>query len=352
MIAAGVDTHKDFHILALTDELGRQIATHRIDACVSGYKKAVRILGDAKDVIVVGMEGSGSYGAGMCDYLMQKGYRVSEICRPKRARRRPGSPKTDSADALRAARDALRDLDEERTPKVKGGWTEQARMLRIAHDSAVKTRSIQMTTLKSLIVTAPDQIRDKLRSLGSASLIASCARKRNCTHASVQLMWDALRSIALLWKAADEQARTTEQELSRLLEEHAPALLSSFGIGPVTAATLVTSAGENIDRLSKGEASFAALCGVNPVPAESGNLQGKHRLNRGGDRKANSALHTIAIVRMRYDDETKAFIAKKVSEGKTKRDAIRCLKRYIAREVYRLLKNPMGTIPKICAKSS
>lgn len=342
LIAAGVDTHKDFHILALTDELGRELSVHRVCATKAGYEEVVRILGDVRDVIVVEMEGTGSYGSGLCAHLTRKGYPVSEVCRPKRERRRPGQAKTDGADALRAARDALRDLDEGRIPKERDGWIEAARVIKVAHDSAVKARSAHMVTLKNLIVTAPDPIRERLRHLGDADLIATCARKRSCQEEIIQALWDALRTLALLWRSADDEAHTTEDALSHLISRHAPALLSTFGIGPLVAATLATTAGENIDRLTKGEASFAALCGVNPVPAESGKTQGRHRLNRGGDRKANAALHTIAIVRMRFDEDTKAYVAKKMGEGKTKRDAIRCLKRHIAREVYKLLRDPFG----------
>lgn len=343
MIAAGIDTHKDFHILALTDELGREISHHRIPATHEGALQAARLLGDPEGVIVVGIEGAGSYGASISRHLAKAGYRASEVCRPARARRRPGEGKSDPADALRAARDALARLDEANLPKSQDGYAECCRMLRSAHRSAVKARTAHMSALKGLIVSAPDEVRKRLDGLDGKRLIAACARKREGAGMIERSAWSALRAHALLWRAADAEAGRLEAEMEGLLEEHAPALLGTFGVGCAVAAELAAAAGDNPERMRKGEASFAALCGASPVEASSGK-HARHRLNRGGNRQANSALHTIALVRMRYDAETRAYVGRRTAEGRTKREIMRCLKRAIAREVYKVLLDPRGEV--------
>lgn len=342
MIAAGIDTHKDFHIMVLADELGREVSHHRISADPEGYAAAVRILKDAGEVGIVGIEGTGSYGAGISRHLMAAGYQVAEVCRPKRSRRRPSEDKSDPADALRAARDALRDEGLGRTPKDQGGCAEALRVLGAAYKGAVKARTAHINALKGLIVSAPDAIRERLRHLPDKDLIRTCARKRACADVVEGATWGALRALALMWRCADEQARTLLEQMEGILCANAPALLKTFGVGVVSGSDLFAAAGDNPERLAKGEASFAAICGASCVDASTGGPNTRHRLNRGGNRQANAALYRIAIVRMGFDDETRAYVEKRTAEGKNKREIIRCLKRSIAREIYKVLKNPFG----------
>ena len=217
------------------------------------------------------------------------------------------------------------------------------RMLKSAKDSAVKARTQAVNQMKALVVTAPAELRETIDGLSAGALTARCksfrpGRLDNPTAAAKY----ALRSLACRHHQLSQEVQDLNAELERLTQTAAPILVSVFGIGPDTAATLLITAGSNPERLHS-EAAFAALCGVNPIPASSGKTN-RHRLNRGGDRQANAALHRVVVVRLRYDRRTKAYMCRRIGEGMSKTEIIRCLKRYVAREVFSILQNPEGIV--------
>ena len=340
MIAVGIDTHKDTHAVCIVDELGRALGSGEFRADAAGYAMVADAIGDPADCIVVGIEGTASYGAGICRYLRERGYNVAEVLRPKRAGRRPGSPKSDPVDAERAARDALAGIGAS-VPKSQDGWVEQARGLFVARQACVRTYVSCVNTAKGMLVAAPEGIREKYRAMAADGMMRSLIRRRTCADPVCQATYDALRSLACVWRESMAAAEELEARIASLVEENAPSLLAVFGCGPISAASLAIAAGDNPERL-RSEAAFASLCGTSPVEASSGRVV-RHRLNRGGNRQANAALHRIAIVRLRYDDRTREYAAKKQAEGKSKKEILRCLKRYIAREVYKALLNPKGS---------
>ena len=265
-----------------------------------------------------------------------RGYAVIEVNRPDRSTRYHKG-KSDPTDAESAARAVLAGVAGA-TPKSGDGEVEMIRTLKSAKDSAVKARTQAVNQMKALVVTAPAQLRETLDGLSAVNLAARCARFRvgspdNPTAATKY----ALRSLARRYRQLTKELRDLESQVGRLTRIAAPALVELFGVGPDTAATLLITAGSNPDRLHS-EAAFVALCGVNPIPASSGKTN-RHRLNRGGDRQANAALYRIVIVRLRYDLRTKAYMLRRASEGMSKSEVIRCLKRYVAREVPKSLES-------------
>jgi transposase len=234
-----------------------------------------------------------------------------------------------------AARAVLAGVAHDR-PKSGVDKVEMIRMLKSTKDSAMKGRTQAINQMKAIIVTAPVELRAVLIGLTTNQLVAHCARWRHGqletpTAAAKYALW----SLARRYIQLTQEIEALEAELARLTAAFAPALIESFGIGPDTAAALLVTAGSNPDRL-KSEAAFAALCGVSPVPASSGKTN-RHRLNRGGDRQANAALYRVVIVRLRYHDRTRTYFQRRIEEGKTKTEVIRCLKRYVAREVFGIL---------------
>lgn len=191
-----------------------------------------------------------------------------------------------------------------------------------------------------MLVSAPEAVRDRYRGMATDEMMRSLRRRRTCRSPLDQATYDAMRSLAAVWSESKAVADELEAKIAALVAENAPALLAIFGCGPLSAAILAMAAGDNPDRLG-GEAAFASLCGVSPIEASSGKTA-RHRLNRGGNRQANAALHRIAVVRLRYDERTREYAERKRSEGKSNKETIRCLKRYIAREVYKALLNPKG----------
>src|SRR5215216_7561875 len=268
-------------------------------------------------------------------HLKAAGISVMEVERPKRRHlRRTG--KSDPIDAEAAARTVLAG-EAVGEPKSGDGKVEMIRVLRSARQSAVKSRSQAANQLQALLVTAPEDLRHRLRQLPTKELVAICARFRlGSDPDEVRTATKfALRSVARRYEALSEEIAELDAQLDQLVAQVAPELVSLPGIGTDHAATLLIVAGENPQRLSS-EASFASLCGVSPVEASSGKVV-RHRLNRGGNREANRALYMICLARMRRDRRTKEYVARRTAEGKSKREIIRCLKRYIAREVYRVL---------------
>jgi transposase len=295
------------------------------------------------------VEGTGSYGAGLARYLKAAGVSVMEVERPKRRHLRRNG-KSDTIDAEAAARAVLAD-DTVGEPKSADGQAEMIRILRSARQSAMKARTQAANQLQALLVTAPEDLRHRLRKLSTKNLVDTCARLRpgagpNDVHTATKF---ALRSVARRYQLLSEEIAELDEQLDRLVADAAPELIALAGIGTDHAATLLTVAGDNPQRL-KSEASFASLCGVSPIEASSGKVV-RHRLNRGGDRDANRCLHLICVVRMRHDERTREYVARRTAEGKSKREIMRCLKRYIAREIYRLLA-PMAAVSPASAPRS
>lgn len=333
LVFAGVDTHKDTHTLCLLDHMGRAIGTFRFTADAKGYDALAGKIGGPTTCVGVGVEGTGSYGAGLTRRLLELGYCVYEVMVPGRARRKPGRPKSDPADAEAAARQVLARANLSK-PKDQSGWTEELRQLMIARDRLVQATSAMINAAKSLIVTAPEDLRRSLEGLSRKNLRNALSTLDPAAGGIIL----ALGSLGKAWDLQDREADAIEERMKRVLEANAPALLTIYGCGTVSAAALAVAGGGNPERL-KSEAEFASLCGVAPLLASSGKTE-RHRLNRGGDRRANRALYQIAVTRMSYDQRTKDYVGKRRRDGKSKKEAIRCLKRYIAREVFRALRNP------------
>jgi transposase len=286
-------------------------------------------------VTKVGVEGTGSYGAGLARFLRKSHVEVIEVDRPNRAARRR-SGKSDPLDAVEAARAALGGRASS-ISKSKDGAVEAIRVLVVAKRSARQARVKALTQMRHLIITAPDQLRSRLKGLTVIALVGEAARlPPSKTGDPVTAAHKAsLCSLAKRIQGLEEEIAELDQRIEALLAVTAPELLSRFGVGPDTAAALLVSAGDNPERLHS-EAAWAHLCGVAPIPASSGKTT-RHRLDRGGDRNANSALWRIVMVRIAHDPDTTAYFERKVKEGRSKRDVIRLLKRYVAREMYHYL---------------
>jgi transposase len=329
----GVDTHRDAHALALLSATGGLVLEAEIAADQDGYERALLLAREhAVGGLLWAIEGSGSYGAGLARFLGERGERVVEIERPQRSERRKG--KSDRIDALRAARLALGEA-KLALPRADGARA-ALRALVTTRAGAVATRRAALNQLRALIVIAPESLRAQLRQLTRAKLLACCARLRPDLHTDPQLRGTALalRACARRVQAANAEERELKREIARLVDELAPQLLTEPGVGPISAAQLIVSWSHR-GRFS-GESAFARHAGAAPIPASSGQVV-RHRLDRGGDRALNRALHTIIVSRRKHDPKTIAYIQRRQSEGKSVREAIRCLKRYLARHLFRIL---------------
>ena len=335
-VTGGVDTHSDLHVAAAVDHLGGVLGTQQFPATPKGYRKLLQWLSSFGPIHKVGVEGTGSYGAGLTRHLLENGIDVIEVARPNRQVRRQHG-KSDIIDAIAAAR-AVLSGEATATPKTHDGPVEGLRALKMLQRSANKSRTQAINQLRALVATAPEQLRERLRHLKTEELVEICSgfRVRADDDTLPGLLRLSMRQLAQRIQHLDAELDMLEIRLRRVTKAIAPDLVDVFGVGPDVASTLLVSAGDNPHRLNR-EASWAALCGSSPIPATSGKTQNRHRLNRGGDRQANSALWRIAIVRMSHDQATKDYVARRISEGKTKAEAIRCLKRYIAREVFNAL---------------
>ncbi|MFC5253182.1 transposase [Streptomyces nigrescens] len=291
-----------------------------------------------------GVEGSGSYGAALSRYLLARRVEVFEVSRPDRSvRRRRG--KSDPVDAQEAARAVLSGRARSQA-KAGDGPVQCARLFKLAKDSAVKARTQAINQLKAVLVTADPDLREQLAGLKTPALVRTCAQfeDRESGDGETAAVEQATRiALCLLAQRIDQltgQIRDLKRCLTALMERHFPQLLTRVGIGPDSAATLLITMGDNPERLCS-EASFAALCGVSPVEHSSG-PQRHHRLNRGGERRANAALYRIVQTRLRCDARTRNYYERRTAEGKTRREIIRCLKRYAAREVFNLVRPGIG----------
>jgi transposase len=333
-VTVGVDTHKQVHVAAARDQLGRRLGTTLAPASSAGYGELLAWARGLGEIDSWGVEGTGSYGAGLVRFLAAHGQRVVEVNRPDRQlRRRRG--KSDPVDADAAAR-TVQAGEATGTPKTQDGTVEMVRSLRVARQSAVKARTQAVNAIKALLVTAPAELREQLDGLPTAALLRQAATLepgKPATPTAAAML--ALRTLAQRYQHLDAEIQVLTGELDRLTATHAPALRALLGVGPEVAAALLVCAGDNPARL-RSEAAFAALCGTSPVEASSGKTR-RHRLNRGGDRQANAALHRIVIVRLRWHQPTRDYVARRTAEGKTSKEILRCLKRYVAREVFAVL---------------
>lgn len=344
-VVAGVDTHTDTHHVAVLDaRTGGVLGDRQFPATSAGYRAILAFVTALGQVVRFGVEGTNSYGAGLSRHLLSAGVEVREVIRPDRTERRLRG-KSDPLDAINAARAALAGANLP-VPKSSDGPVESIRALVIVRNSAVKARAVVLQQIKTLLVSAPASQREKLQQLSKNALLETLRRSRPAapTEGVEQATATALRHLARRHAHLTTEIDEVTEQLGQLVEGVNPALLAAKGLGIATAAQLLITAGDNPARITS-KAAFAALAGTSPIPASSGKTN-RHRLNRGGDRQANKAIHTVALVRMSMDPRTKAYIAKKTAEGKTKLEATRCLKRHIANEIYQLLTNP-PTVPDI-----
>jgi transposase len=342
-VTGGVDTHKDTHTAAVLDSAGRILGTEQFTTTRAGFGALLQWLRSFGTVEQVGVEGTGAYGAGLTRFLAEAGVTVVEVDRPDRKTRR-WQGKSDPIDAVCAARAVLAGT-RTGTPKQRDSRVEALRNLRVARRSAVKDRADVMRQMHTLVVTAADTVRDRLRGLTATALVKHCAAARADTadvaDPAVAVLI-ALRSLARRHQQLSAEIADLDTLITPLIKAINPKLLELNGVGPDVAGQLLVTAGANTDRL-RAEAAFAMLCGAAPLPASSGKTN-RHRLNRGGDRQANAALYRVVLTRLRWDQRTRTYAERRTNEGKSKKEIIRCLKRYIAREIYTLL-NPAEPTP-------
>jgi transposase len=334
-ITGGVDTHSEVHVAAALDPVGGLPGTREFPASAAGYAGLLAWLGGFGDLALVGVEGTGSYGAGLARYLTAHGVRVVEVDRADRQdRRRKG--KSDPLDAVSAAR-AAQSGRADGAPKGRDGAVEAIRALMVAKRSARNERTQAINQARALILTGPDELRARFAGHRAAALAAGIAALRprpgDAAEYAVRI---ALRELGRRVEFLDDQIERLDDLIVPLVTVRAPRLLDLHGVGPDTAAMLLVAAGDRPGRL-RSEAAWAHMCGVAPVPASSGKTR-RHRLNRGGNREANHALWRIVITRMSAHPATRAYVERRAKEGLSKKEIIRCLKRYAAREVYPYLR--------------
>jgi transposase len=332
-ITVGVDTHLDLHVAHANDQLGRRVDAVSVPTTPAGYQDLLTWAHRLGKVDAWGVEGTGSYGAALARFLVANGQVVVEVNRPDRQARRRG--KSDPTDAEAAAR-AVQAGQATVAPKAGTGQVEMIRSLRVARQTAMRARTQAINAIKALLVTAPVELREQLRDLPAATLVAAAAALMPGPITSPPAVARlALRTLAHRHQALSVEIKTLTAELDRLTATAAPKLVALFGVGQDSAGVLLVAAGDNPQRL-RNDACFSMLCGSSPIQASSGKTV-RHRLNRGGDRQANAALFRIVLVRLRYHQPTKDYLTRRLAEGKSKNEVIRCLKRYIAREVFAAL---------------
>jgi transposase len=334
-VVGGVDTHADFHVAAAVDSNGGVLGVESFPADQSGYEGLLGWLVSFGDVIRVGVEGTGSWGVGLSRFLADAGVETVEVDRPNRqVRRKQG--KSDPTDATAAGRAALSGAATV-IPKSRNGPIEQMRVLQVARRSARQQRIQTLNQLRHLVFTAPEAIRVRFKDRYKTGLVAEAAamRPRKGSDPVAFTTNTVIRDLARRIKRLDAEMASIDTALHTLINATAPSLLTLYGVGVDTAASLLVTAGDNPDRLHS-ERSWAHLCGVTPIPASSGKVT-RYRLNRGGDRNANSALYRIVLTRMSSHDETRTYVTRRRTEGKTTAEIMRCLKRYVARETFKHL---------------
>lgn len=333
-VVGGVDTHKDTHVAAVLDDVGRLLDTEAFPTTRHGYRRLLGWLHSHGEVVAVGVEGCGSWGAGLARYLGARGIEVVEVNRPNRQERRRRG-KDDPIDAEAAARSVLAGTATAK-PKSGDGPVEAVRHLRVARNGAIKARTAAANQLHALCDTAPDVLRAQLRGLSLRKKIAVVERWRPGAATTLEASCKrAMVAVSKRWRALDAETREMQRHIKAILDEAAPELVATHGVGYETAAQLLITAGDNPNRL-RTERSFAALCGSSPVKASSGKTK-RYRLNRGGDRAANSALWAIVRTRMVSHPQTIDYVKRRSADGLSKQEIMRCLKRYVARELFPLV---------------
>jgi transposase len=338
-VTGGVDTHADTHVAAALDAIGGLLGVREFPATMAGYARLLDWLGGFGTVCLVGIEGTGSYGAGLARHVAAAGIRVVEVDRADRQdRRRQG--KSDPLDAVSAAR-AAQSGRARGMPKGRDGQVEAIRALMVAKRTARSERVQTINQARALIVTGPDDLRVRFAGHSPDDLVAGLASLRPRAGDIVGYATRmALRELGRRTQFLDSQLTRLDELIVPLVTARAPGLLALYGIGPDTAAMLLVAAGDHPERL-RSEAAWAHLCAAAPIPASSGKVT-RHRLNPGGDRQANHALYRIVITRMSAHPRTRAYVARRTAEGLSKKEIIRCLKRYVAREVYPHLLPPVN----------
>ena len=350
-VIGGVDTHKHTHYAAVVDETGRLLGHQQFPATDHGYGALLAWMRGHGRLHAIGVESTGSFGATLTRALSAAGEQVVEVNRPNRLARRMDG-KSDRLDAEQIARAVLGETSTA-IPKAKSGTVEVIRTRRVTRASAVKARTQAFNTLFGVMIGAPSPLRDELVHLTKRTLVNRCLRLRPETDDLLSLrdtperlllagVKTSLRDLARRWKTLDEEIKQLSSQLDTLVRTAAPELVQLHGVGVELAGQFLVTAGDNPDRI-RTEAAFAERCGVAPQPASSGRTTGRHRLSRSGDRAANSALYIVTIVRMRHHPLTRAYVERRTAEGLTKREIIRCLKRYIAREIFTNLPRPATT---------
>jgi transposase len=332
VVTGGVDTHADTHVAAVIDSVGGLLGVESFAVTPAGYKTLSSWMRGFGEIGLVGVEGTGSYGAGLARHLARVGLRVVEVDRPNR-QERARAGKSDPLDAIEAAR-AAQSGRAFGAAKSRDGNVEAIRALVVARRSATESRVTALNQIRQLVYTAPDELRERFVGVPAWRLAEGVAilRVRADTDPVRMATKTALASLARRALALGEERDRLDILIARLVADSAPELVELVGVGPHTAALLLVAGGDNPSRL-RTEATWAKLCGVAPLNASSGKIT-RHRLNRGGDRQANHALWRIVITRMSCHPPTKTYVARRLAEGKSKREIIRVLKRYVAREVY------------------
>lgn len=343
-VTGGVDTHLDTHHAAALDQLGRVLGTRQFPVTRRGFTDLLAWLGGFGALDRIGVEGTGSYGATLTRFLAGHGVAVVEVDRPNRKdRRRAG--KSDPIDAINAAR-AVQSGVAAGTPKLRTGPVEAIRVLRVERTSAVKARTAALQQLGALLVTAPLELSEPFKGLSARERVARCARMR-IEHTDVltdptSALKTALRGLARRIQALDTEITAVDEALRALVGAVAPRTLALFGVGTDVAGQLLVTAGDNPDRLHSN-AAFARLCGVAPIPASSGRTD-RHRLHRGGDRQANRALYMATIVRLGRHQPSRDYMSRRRQQGLTKPEIIRCLKRYLARQIHAAIRADLAAL--------
>jgi len=338
-VTGGVDTHDDVHVAAVCDTVtGHTLATASFPTTTAGYADLLMWMNEHGTVDKVGVESTGSWGVGLTRHLAAAGVEVIEVDRPDRKARRLDG-KTDTIDAVAAAHAVIAGRATG-VPKSRDGSVEAIRQLEIVYHAASKDRTRAINQFKAIIVSSPAGLRHRLRD--GLSLRNQLARARRFPDNHPDLVERqtrfALRELARRIEFCDTHCARLETRINELVVAHSPALIGLSGVGPHCAAQILAAAGDNPNRV-RSEAAFAKLCGACPMPASSGKTN-RHRLNRGGDRRANNALFTIVLNRMQRDPRTRAYVQRRTTEGMSKKEIIRCLKRFVAREIYDILTNP------------
>ena len=337
LVVGGVDTHRDANVAAVVDMNGGLLGVESFPTTAVGHRSLSSWMSTFGTIERVGIEGTGAYGAGVARSFMAAGVTVIEVDRPNRQKRRQHG-KSDELDAIEAARGTLSGRC---TARAKSGdaHAEALRALLVAKRSARSTRIRSIVQLRHLMFTAPDELRARLGSLSATQLVNEAAKLR--PHAGGDVVMRATKTTASILArrvhALDAELATLDAQLAPIVTAAAPELLNVFGVGVDTAAVLLVTAGDNPQRITS-EGAWAMMCGIAPVPATSGQKVNRFRLNSGGDRHANNAIWRIVITRLgQHEPRTIAYMTRRLAEGKSKREIIRSLKRYVARETFRAL---------------